>query len=348
MKESHRMELPREVWMGPNVTDEIIRLCRRLSLGFNALIVTGEKTYEIAGARISDNLESGDYNVNHIVINKADMDSIDKVLENTSGVNFLLGVGGGTCIDVSKFASFKKGIPFISIPTAASHDGISSSRASIKGSEKSTSFQAQAPLAVVADTLIIKDAPFHLLAAGCGDMISNYTAVWDWKLAHKLKKESYSEYAAALSKMSAKIIMENANVIAEAKEESVRKVVKALISSGVAMSIAGSSRPASGSEHLFSHALDQIAPNPALHGEQCGVGSILMACLQKSGWQRIRKALMTIGCPVNAEELNIKEEYIIEALVKADEIRPDRYTVLKDGLDTDSAERLAKKTKVIG
>ena len=52
-----------------------------------------------------------------------------------------------------------------------------------------------------------------------------------------------------------------------------------MISSGMAISIAGNSRPASGSEHKFSHALDMIAPKPALHGEQCGVGTIMMMYL---------------------------------------------------------------------
>lgn len=333
--------------MGPNVLDEITGLCKRLSLSGKALLIADEKTYKLAGEKIEDSLTDGGYEVNNLLVSQADMETINQAREEMGDVNFLLGVGGGTCIDVAKFASFKEGKPFISIPTAASHDGISSSRASIKGGEKSTSVQAQSPLAIVADTLIIKNAPSRLLAAGCGDMISNYTAVWDWEFAHRLKDEPYSEYAAALSKMSAKLIVENAEIIAEGTEESARKVVKALISSGVAMSIAGSSRPASGSEHLFSHALDQIAPNPALHGEQCGVGAIMMADLQGVDWQAIRGALKTIGCPVNAEELKIEEEYIIEALTKAHKIRPDRYTVLKDGLDKGAVKRLAEETEVI-
>ncbi|MCD6248514.1 MAG: NAD(P)-dependent glycerol-1-phosphate dehydrogenase [Hadesarchaea archaeon] len=348
MKEPKFMELPREVWMGPGVLGKIVSVCQRLPLGEKALVVDDPKTYKIAGERICRLLRRANFDVEHVEIRRADMETVKTVQELTkNGVAFLIGVGGGTCIDVAKFASFRERKPYISVPTAATHDGIASSRASIKGRDRPTSIKAQAPIAIVADTLIIKRAPHRLLAAGCGDVIANYSAVYDWELAFKLGKESYSEYAAALSKMSAKLVMKNAEIIGRHTEESVRKVVKALISSGVAMSIAGSSRPASGSEHLFSHALDMIAPRPALHGEQCGVGAIMMTCLQGNDWRPIRDALKKIGAPTNAEELGIEPKYIIEALTIAHEIRPERYTVLRDGLDAREAERLAKETGVI-
>ncbi len=348
MKEPKRMELPREVWMGPRVLEKIVDVCHRLSPGKRSLIIADPQTFKIAGKKIKNSLEGEHFDVHHVIIEQSNMITVDRIRELVRDkVDFLLGVGGGTCIDVAKFASFREKIPFLSIPTAASHDGIASSRASIKGGQKPTSVEAQAPVAIIADTLIIKRAPHRLLAAGCGDMVANYTAVHDWELAHRLKKEPYSEYAAALSRMSAKLVMKNAEVIKQHTEESVRKVVKALISSGVAMSIAGNSRPASGSEHLFSHALDLVAPNPALHGEQCGVGAIMMARLQKGSWEAIRDALRTIGCPIDSNGLGIKPEYIIKALIKAREIRPERCTILGEGLDKHAAERLARETGVI-
>jgi glycerol-1-phosphate dehydrogenase [NAD(P)+] len=348
MKEPKRMELPREVWMGPRVLGKVVNVCQQLPLGKRGLVVADAKTYKIAGEKICRSLKKAKFDANHVTIERADMKTVKRVRNLVKGkIDFLLGVGGGTCIDVAKFTSFREGKPYISVPTVASHDGIASSRASIKGGKKHASVEAQTPIAIVADTIIIKRAPHRLLAAGCGDMIANYTAVRDWELAHRLKGEPYSEYAAALSQMSAKLVMENADIIRRHTEESVRKVVKALISSGVAMSIAGSSRPASGSEHLFSHALDLVAPEPALHGEQCGVGAIMMMDLQGNDWGAIRDALKTVGAPTNAKELGIEPKYIIKALTKAHEIRPERYTVLKNGLSKRAAERLAKETEVI-
>ena len=114
------------------------------------------------------------------------------------------------------------------------------------------------------------------------------------------------------------------------------------------MCIAGSSRPASGSEHLFSHALDILAPKPALHGEQVGIGTIMMLYLYGDPkWKKVRNVLQKIGAPITARELGISEEIIIKALTIAHTIRP-RYTILGEkGLTWEAAEKLARATGVI-
>jgi glycerol-1-phosphate dehydrogenase [NAD(P)+] len=126
-------------------------------------------------------------------------------------------------------------------------------------------------------------------------------------------------------------------------------LLEALISCGVAMSIAGSSRPCSGSEHLFSHALDMIKCPHAMHGEQCGVGSILTAYLHKTDWKRIRDTLKQIGAATTAAELGVKDEDLVKAFEMAATIRPERYTILhKLKLDREACEKVAKTTGVIG
>jgi glycerol-1-phosphate dehydrogenase [NAD(P)+] len=147
--------------------------------------------------------------------------------------------------------------------------------------------------------------------------------------------------------MTADILIDSADSIKPELESSVRMVVKALVSSGVAMSIAGSSRPASGSEHMFSHALNRIAPNPALHGEQCGVGTIMMMYLHGGDWKRIKNSLEKIRAPTSSAELGIEDRYILQALVECHRIRPERYTILGTGITPEAAEIVAKATGVI-
>ncbi|MCD6140868.1 MAG: NAD(P)-dependent glycerol-1-phosphate dehydrogenase [Thermococcus sp.] len=345
----HLMELPREVLLGEDLKDKVSQVAKRLKLGENVLILYGPKTKEIAGKDVEMYLKNF-FHVKNLLIKEASMKNVQKAIETIRNENmdWVLGVGGGSIIDVAKLASFKADVPFISFPTTASHDGIASANASIRDLEAKTSIKARPPVAVIADVNIIKTAPYRYLAAGVGDMISNLTAVKDWELAHKIKGEYFSEYAASLSLMSAKMVIKNANIIRLGNEESVRKAIKGLISSGVAMSIAGSSRPASGAEHLFSHALDAIVPKPALHGEQCGVGTIIMAYLHGLNWKKIRETLKRVGAPTNAYELEIDPEFIIEALTIAHTIRPERYTILgKDGLTKEAAEKAAKITGVI-
>jgi glycerol-1-phosphate dehydrogenase [NAD(P)+] len=260
----------------------------------------------------------------------------------------VLGVGGGTKIDVAKLSSANQNVPFISVPTTASHDGIASPLGAIKGLNKPFSVMAQAPMAIVADTQVIMHSPYRLIASGCGDTISKLTAVRDWRLAHDKKNDYYGGYADSLALMSAQLVMKSADTIKPKDEQGLRVLLEALISCGVAMSIAGSSRPGSGSEHLFSHALDLIASQPALHGEQCGVGTILMARLHHINWKRIKEKLRMVGAPTTAKELGVKPKHVIEALVKAYTVRPERYTILDEKrLDPDSAEKLARATGVI-
>ncbi|WP_204247229.1 NAD(P)-dependent glycerol-1-phosphate dehydrogenase [Thermococcus celer] len=343
------MQLPREVLLGENLKGEVVNVAKRLGLGEKALILYGPRTKEIAGREVERNLQES-FDVSALTVKAATTGEVERALAKIrdEGADWLIAVGGGSIIDVAKLASFKAGVPFISFPTTASHDGIASANASIKDLGSKTSVKAVPPVAVIADVEVIKTAPYRYLAAGVGDMISNLTAVKDWRLAHRIKGEYYSEYAASLSLMSAKMVIKNADIIRLGNEESVRKVVKGLISSGVAMSIAGSSRPASGAEHLFSHALDAIAPKPALHGEQVGVGTIIMAYLHGLKWERIRETLKRVGAPTNAYELGIEPDIIVEALTIAHTIRPERYTILgRDGLTREAAENAAKITGVI-
>jgi glycerol-1-phosphate dehydrogenase [NAD(P)+] len=148
--------------------------------------------------------------------------------------------------------------------------------------------------------------------------------------------------------MSAKLVNENAKLITPENNEGLRILLEALISCGVAMSIAGSSRPCSGSEHLFSHALDLIDSNHAMHGEQVGIGSILIAFLYGSNWQRIKNTLKQIGAPTTAYELGVKEMDVVKALEVAPKIRPERYTILhKLNLNFEACQTVAKATGII-
>jgi glycerol-1-phosphate dehydrogenase [NAD(P)+] len=215
--------------------------------------------------------------------------------------------------------------------------------------DKPYSVTAQAPLAIIADTDIIAQAPWRLAISGCGDVIAKFTAVKDWQLAHAEKNEYYGEYAASLALMSATLVIQNAELIQPNNEDGLRVLLEALISCGVAMSIAGSSRPCSGAEHLFSHALDMLKCPHAMHGEQCGVGSVLTAYLHKANWMRIRDTLKQIGAATTARELGVGDEDVVKALEMAATIRPERYTILhKLNLNRDACEKVARATGVIG
>ncbi|EDY34713.1 hypothetical protein ABOONEI_2543, partial [Aciduliprofundum boonei T469] len=107
-------------------------MCRRFGFGSNALLVTGQKSYEVAGKRVKEILEDSGFNVDVILTSAATMENLDRIKDGAKGMSFLVGVGGGSKIDLAKKASYDLGIPFISVPTIATHDGIASPRATIK------------------------------------------------------------------------------------------------------------------------------------------------------------------------------------------------------------------------
>ena len=338
------MVLPRIVVTGPGVLEQLPAVIAELDLPERGLIVCDSNTLKIAGRQVNEYLEIGGHQMKKVVVEGANSQELLRVEDALDGIDFLVGVGGGRPIDLAKQAGFNKNIPFVSIPTAASHDGFGSARSSIRQAGRKTSMQAIPPIAVVADTTIISRAPSRLLAAGVGDIVSNQTAVLDWRLDGQ--KADYSEYAAALSEMAAQLVEDGIEKVASGTEEGVRLVVKALISSGVAMSIAGTSRPASGGEHKFSHWLDANSDNPALHGEQCGLGSIVTMYLHGGDWEKIRDTLKAVNAPINSKGLGMDDGMVLSAFINSKEIRPERTTIL-DKTEPKAIEEAALATGVI-
>lgn len=344
------MVFPRTVLAGHGVLTELGRLCRTFDFPDRGAVVTGARTAGLAGNRAAEILAATGFQTTSVTAGEATLAEVEKVAAQVqqSGARFVVAVGGGSKIDITKLVAARLKIPFVSVPTSAAHDGIASPRASLHDPDRVTSIEAVVPVGVLADTSVIVQAPFRLLASGCADVISNFTAVLDWRLATRLRGEEFSSTAATFAEYAAREVAEHASLIKPNLEESVWIAIRPLIVAGIAMSVAGSSRPCSGSEHLFSHALDRAAKTPGLHGEQCGVGAIMMMYLHGGDWMQLRNALHAIGAPTTAKELGVTGEEVVEALVGAHRVRPERYTILGDnGLTREAAERLATVTGVI-
>jgi len=345
------MELPRKILIGEGVVSQVGSLIRSLDAGTSKVaIITGEVVKASAGGECIASLDKAGLKGSWYVVSNASMDTVTSLQDKISdSPDVVVGFGGGRSVDVAKMTAFKIGRPFLSVPTSASHDGISSPFVSIRGTDKPHSVKANTPIGVVADTHLMSQAPPRLLAGGCGDLVAKITAVKDWELARDEKGEYFGSYAANLAYMSAKIILDESEKLKRKNQFSIRTIVEALISAGVAACIAGSSRPCSGAEHLFSHAIEYVAgSNYGLHGERVGIGTIMMAKLHGLDWEKIAETLENVGAPTTAKQIGLGEEHVVKALVAAQSLRPDRYTILsKIKLDTKSARRLARSVKVI-
>jgi glycerol-1-phosphate dehydrogenase [NAD(P)+] len=346
------MELPRKILIGEGVVSQVGVVIRTLNdSAAKVAVVTGRIVKSKAGDELYSSLEEVSLKTSLYVVTHASMGIVDKLQDKIGDKvpDFVIGFGGGRSVDIAKMTAFKIGRPFLSVPTSASHDGISSPFVSMRGLNKPHSIKANTPIGVVADTRLMLEAPSRLLAGGCGDLVAKITAVKDWELARDEKGEYFGTYAANLAYMSAKIILEQSDKLGHKSQFTIRTIVEALISAGVAACIAGSSRPCSGAEHLFSHALEYVAgSNFGLHGERVGIGTIMMAKLHGLNSDKIAETLENIGAPTKAKQIKLSEEHVVKALMIAQSLRPDRYTILsKIKLDKKSAFELAKSVRVI-
>ncbi len=342
------MELPRLIVIGEKNINRFGNFLQQLYSPKKVSVISGLNVKKFLQKKIERSLLSSKIKgVWHIAKNNeiASIKQIQSKVRNDKS-DLIIGIGGGRSVDIAKMIAFNLKKPFVSLPTAASHDGIASPFVSVR-SDKPHSIVASAPLGVFVDIDIIKKAPKRLLASGCGDLVANIIAVRDWELGRDKTGEYFGRYSANLASMSAKMLMENSDLFAK-KGLDVRVIVEALISAGVASCIAGSSRPCSGAEHLFSHALDRLAPGVGLHGEKCGIGAIMMAKLQGQDWKKIIKTLKNVGAPTTAKKIGLKPATLAKALTIAQSLRPERYTILKESKMTEKkAIALAKSTKVL-
>jgi glycerol-1-phosphate dehydrogenase [NAD(P)+] len=246
------------------------------------------------------------------------------------GVTVAVAVGGGRAIDTIKLAAARTSVDFISVPTTISNDGISSPVASLRGKDGSrVSHAARMPSGIVVDVGAIGSAPTPTIRAGVGDLASNLTACMDWRLAGDRGHERYDAFAAMIAESAARPVLDRREIDSP---ESHEVLAQGLVLSGLAMAAAGTSRPCSGSDHLVSHALDaQLGPRAALHGEQVALGVLIAAAAHDSPLlpvlQQTFERLGVAACP---EDLGLSGEQIVDAVIAAPSLRPDRWTILSE------------------
>lgn len=260
-------------------------------------------------------------------------------------INCIVGMGGGKVLDVSKYAAFVSKRPLLSIPTTMANDGIASPIAVLKRKDnKPKSLGCATPTMLLLDTELILNSPIQLIKAGIGDTISNYMALLDWEFACSRDKDKMNGYAYLMSQTSLDVLMKTQ--YSTICLGFIEVLANSLVLSGVAMDFAGSSRPVSGSEHLFSHALDYFSQKQNLHGIQVALGTV--ACLKLIGkdCNDVIKYLNRFEVDINPEHLGIDEDTFVYCMQNATTMRNNRYTYLHEiDLSKDRLKGLYRELK---
>ncbi len=239
------------------------------------------------------------------------------------------GIGGGKTIDVTKFAANMAGIPMVAVATNLAHDGIASPVSSLEHESGKGSYGVAPPVAVIVDLDRVHAAPERLVRAGIGDVISNLSAIADWELSAADTGERLDGLAVTLARTAAHAVLHQPGTVES--DEFLTVLAEALILSGVAMTVAGSSRPASGGDHEIMHAIDKLYPDAGHHGELAGIGALFCGYLRGDAAQQesVSACLARHGLPRIPAELGLSAADFTKAVVCAPATRPGRYTILE-------------------
>jgi glycerol-1-phosphate dehydrogenase [NAD(P)+] len=266
-----------------------------------------------------------------------------------AGADAIVAVGGGRCIDIAKLAAARAGLTIVTVPTQLAHDGICSPVAVVPNDEGHTeSIGAVTPRAVFLPLEVVGGAPVDTLLAGIGDLMANPLALRDWQLAvdrgleapdprgWEMSWESFERIRPYLDRSPDEFVHEL---------RFLRDLADALIKSGMAMVVAGTSRPASGAEHEISHAIDGLYGGRALHGAQVAFGCVISAALyDDENLDGLVAALERLGLPRHPRDLRLGQDEMVDVLLEAPSTRPGRFTILEHAdLDEAGARHLVRR-----
>ncbi len=322
----NNINLPKIIEVGNNKLESLDEILLRHHLYFKEkILVTSKKLYEL----YENNLKKLNFSELLFIESSDITEKIKLERKILSSEGLIMGFGGGQILDIVKLFSSEKSVSFISIPSALSNDGIYSPISRINVQGKKLSYGVKAPLGIIVDLKIVRESPRNNILAGVGDLISNIGALEDWDLACRDVNENKNDLAYSLSLMSANslIDLKETDITSEIFLE---RLTYGLILSGLSMSIAGNSRPASGSEHHISHVIDEYYPEKStLHGIQVAYGLLLIEeRIRHKNFYKIKNYFDKVGVSSLIDEtIYFTEDEADDILDKSITIR-NRYTIL--------------------
>ncbi len=285
-----------------------------------------------SGAAIADELRDELSNADFFTVAVATVDAAISLVDEVRRDSYdaIVGIGGGRVLDATKFAAARLGLPMVSVATNLAHDGIGSPVSTLDKDAGRGSYGVPAPIAVLVDLELVRRAPPRAVRAGIGEALSNLSAVRDWRLAHEVVGETVDGLALMLARSAGEAVLHHPEGVDS--DAFLTTLAESLVLSGLAMVVAGTSRPSSGACHEISHAIDMLHRDRAgYHGEQVGMGAAFATWLRGEHelFERLVAALRRHGLPVAPAELGFDEAEFAAIVDHAPQTRPGRHTVLE-------------------
>lgn len=321
------LDIPAIIEIGSSISKDIDLILKKHHIYYKEKILFTQK---ILLDKYEDFIEISNYS-KIILVEGGTVEELGRIeLEKLSEDMLLVAFGGGSVIDLVKMYASKNNVAYITLPSTLSNDAIYSPIARLKEGEKKKSFGVHAPIGIIVDVDIIKQSPDILLLAGVGDLISNLSAVQDCKLAIKNNNERIDSFALTLAKISANGLFPYTYSDIRSVEF-IEQLANGLIVSGLSMMMDKTSRPASGAEHLISHAIDEYFPEKSTyHGIQVAWAQLILEKVfrKNNNYGRLCEFYNNIGLnTVICQYIQFSEGDFINLIPKARAMR-NRFTIL--------------------
>ena len=299
----------------------------RISSGGRVAVAVGPGQGDDIAATLAHTLPSSSV----VPVNSGSLDGALELIAylRNGWYDAVVGIGGGKTLDAAKYAASMTGLPFVAVATTLSNDGLASPVASLESNGHKGSYGVHIPIAVFVDLDYVREAPPRHTRSGIGDVVSNLSAIADWQLAAEVTGEPVDGLAVAMARNAAEALLHRGDDLGD--DGFLATLAESLIMSGLAMTVAGTSRPCSGACHEISHALDASHGSPGLHGEQVALGALFATWLRgdASLARMIDGCLRRHGLPRVPADLGVSIDDFCAAVVEAPHTRPDRFTILE-------------------
>ncbi|MFC1892295.1 iron-containing alcohol dehydrogenase, partial [Thermodesulfobacteriota bacterium] len=288
----HHIE-PREVIYSDAAADRIPEVIERLTRGTRVAVLMDNRTRKVFEGEIAKELSKKAMQVHEVVVKDpeggnwpiCDDNTKDQIDKQLGDVDCILTIGSGVVTDLGKWLASDRVIPFIGFATAASMNGYASANVAPTIGGVKTLIRARPARAIFSCPKVLIEAPYEMTSAGLGDVLAKNVSTADWYMNHLLFDDYYCEKAAGLIAELEPLYLNHPEDIRDRKPKAIETLFQALLITGASMTMAETSSPASGGEHLISHALDMMSSMRSeqhdLHGRQVGVATVLTAELYR-------------------------------------------------------------------